>query len=310
MENNFIVGPAPHKTSTMSTNVLLIGMLVALLPSAISGVISFGINALYLILVSVASAYLFELLYKLSTKNKIDWFDFSSIVTGLMTALILPVQAPIYLPIIANFLAIVIFKQCFGGLGRNFINPAAGARMVLTFICSGLVLAWFTGGKMDINAMSPLGYFINGDYSSITLRSLFFGTAPGAIGTASIFCALVSGIVLMIFKVTDYIIPVGSILAFIVTVWVGKGAIAIVPYLFSGSFLFVAMFMAVDPSSSPRNVYAKFLYSALFGLFAGLFRINFIMGESSVFIALVMANLLTPVLDKIFVTRPLGLRRG
>ena len=310
MNKKLLVGPAPHRTSSYTTNSMMYAMLIALIPTAISGVINFGVKALILILISVGSAYLFEIIFKVFNKNKINWVDLSSVVTGLMTALILPVNIPVYLPIIANFIAIIIFKLSFGGLGRNIINPAAGARMVLTFIFSGLVLAWFVGGKMDANTMSPLNYYMFGDYSSITLRSLFFGTAPGAIGTVSIFCVLIAGILLMVFKITDFAMPVGSIIAFTITVWLGKGAVAIIPYLFSGSFLFVTLFMLVDPTTSPRNLYAKLVYAVLFGLFAALFRVYFIMGESSVFIALVMVNLLSPILDKIFVPRPLGIRRA
>lgn len=309
--SKFLVGPAPHRTSSFTSNSLMYVMLIALFPTAVSGVIHFGMKALFLMLISVGSSYVFEILFKLANRDKIYWFDFSSMVSGFITALILPVSVPYYIPIIASFISIVIFKLFFGGLGKNFINPAAGARVVLTFMFSGLVLSWFTGtgGKMDANVLSPLSYYMQGDYASIALRSLFFGSAPGAIGTASIFCIAIAGILLMIFKVTDFVMPVGALISFIATVWIGKGPVAIIPYLFTGSFLFVAMFMLVDPVTSPRNIYAKCIYALLFGLFAGLFRIYFVLGESSVFLALVLVNLLTPLLDMVFVPRPLGVRR-
>ena len=96
-----------------------------------------------------------------------------------------------------------------------------------------------------------LAYFAKGDFSAITIRSLFFGNVAGAIGTVSIICILVAGIILMAFKITDYIIPVGSIITFIAVIWAMLGATAILPYLFSGSFLFVTMFMLPEPTTSP-----------------------------------------------------------
>ena len=202
-----------------------------------------------------------------------------------------------------------MFKGLFGGIGKNVLNPAATARVILSFIFSGLTLTLFTGIALKGDVASPLYYFSNGDYSAITIRSLFFGTAPGAIGTASIFCILVCGIALMCYKVTDYVIPLGAFVAFTLTAWIGQGAIAIVPYLFSGSFMFVAMFMLTDPTSSPNTLWGKLCYGLIFGLTSGLFRVYFVLGETGVFVALLIANIIAPLLDKIFAPIPLGIRR-
>lgn len=309
MNDRLVVAPAPHITKYHTTNILMFAMLVALLPTAISGVINFGFKALFIILISMASCYVFDVLFKYLKNRKLDWLDFSPLVTGFITALILPVNVPYYYPIIASFIAIVIFKGCFGGVGRNLFNPSAAARVVLGLIFTGLSLDLFVGSLALPNTMSPLSYFMLGDYQTITIRSLFFGTAPGAIGTVSIICILISGALLMAFQIVDFIIPICSLIGFIAMSWIFKGAVSIVPFLFSGSFLFATMFMITDPTSSPNTSWGKLFYGLIFGVLAGLIRVTFVAGETGVFVAVLIANLLSPLLDKIFAPHPIGVRR-
>lgn len=310
MNNKLLVSPAPHITKNYSTNVMMFAMLVALVPTTISGVITFGMRALYMIIISVVSAYIIEFLFRAISYKKVVFFDLSSLITGLVMALIMPVKAPLYFPVIGNIIALVIFKGFFGGLGKNIFNPAAAGRVILGLLFSALTLTMFTGTGLGENVASPLSYFMIEDYSSITIRSMFFGTASGAIGTVSIICILISGMFLMCFSITDYFIPVASIVTYVITVWLLKGPIAIVPYLFTGSFMFATMFMITDPTSSPTTTGGKFVYGLLFGVIAGLFRCFFVLGETSVFVAILCVNLLASLLDKIFAPRPLGVRRG
>lgn len=309
MNRKLYVSPAPHVTRGYSTTMLMFAMIIALTPTAVLGVINFGMKALWIILISVGSSYVFELLFKLMSGRRFYIDDISSIVTGYMTALVLPVSVPYWMPVVAAFIATVIFKCFFGGVGRNLFNPTAAARVLLAFVFTGLSMSMFTGTALGANVTSPLAYFMQGDFSSITLRSLFFGTTTGAIGTACILCIVVTGVLLMCFRITDYIIPIASIIAFVAITWGMGGAIAILPFLFSGSFLFAAFFMAPDPTTSPLTIWGKLLYGLIFGLLAGLFRCRFVLGETSVFVALLIVNILSPMLDKIFAPRPLGRRR-
>lgn len=309
MENKLLITPAPHITKHFSTNALMYSIMIALLPTAISGVVVFGVKSLFIMLISIGCSYVFDVLFKFLKNKKWDLFEFSSVVTGLMIALIFPVTVPLYFPVIAAFIAIVLFKGLFGGVGKNIFNPAGTARVILGLIFSGLTLSMFQGIALEGEVSSPLYYFMVGDFSSITIRSLFFGTAPAAIGTASIFCILVTGIMLMVYKVIDWIIPVSAIASFVVISLFGYGAISIIPFLFTGSFLFVSMFMLTDPTSSPNTFWGKFFYGLIFGLVSGLFRVNFILGETSVFVALLVANLFAPLLDKIFTPIPIGIKR-
>ena len=111
----------------------------------------------------------------------------------------------------------------------------------------------------------------------------------------------------MIYKVTDWVIPLTSLVGFTVITFIFKDAIAIVPYLFTGSFMFVTMFMLTDPTTSPNTMWGKLFYGLIFGLMAGIFRVNNVLGETGVFVALLTANLFTPLLDKIFAPRPIGI---
>lgn len=308
MKNKLIVAPSPHISKQLSTNLMMLAVLVGLVPTAISGVVNFGWKVLLTLAIAVVTAYLAEMLFIYLKDRRWEYADLSSLVTGTMVAMILPASAPWYYPLIGSVLAVVLFKGFFGGLGKNLFNPAAAARVVLGLVFAGLSLDLFNGIG-PLSCASPLAYFMNGDYSAVTLRSLFLGSAPGAIGTTSIVCVGVAGILLMAFSVVDFIVPLCSLVTFIATVWIGRGAISIVPFLFTGSFVFVAMFMAPDPATSPYTVWGRLVYGLLFGLFAGLMRVFFVLGETGVFVALLAVNLLTPLLDKIFAPRPIGLKR-
>lgn len=307
-KEKLFVSPAPHFTNKINTVMMMLAMLIAMVPCAVMGIINFGTKALWLILISVASSFVFDVLFGLLVRKKVFLNDFSSLVTGLMVALVLPVTVPYWLPVVASFLAIVIFKGCFGGLGRNIFNPTASARVILGFLMAGLSLSLFKGTAGN-SVLSPLEYYLVNDYSSVPIRSLFFGTAPGAIGTVCSIAIIISGVCLMSFRITDYVMPCCALISFVVTVWIGDGAIAILPFMFSGSFLFVTMFMLPDPTTSPCSIWGRFIYGLLFGLFAGLFRVTDVLGETSVFVAILMVNLLSPLLDKIFAPRPLCARR-
>lgn len=308
MENKLVVDPSPHISKWYSTFAIMIAMIMALLPTAISAVINFGMRSLYLILISVGTCYVLDIIMTYVREKKFFWYDISGAVTGFILALILPVNAPLYYPVIGAVIAVVIFKGCFGGIGRNIFNPSAAARVVLGLIFSGLTLDLFSGGALG-SAQSPLAYYMLGNYSSITLRSLFMGSAPGAIGTASIFCVLIGGVCLLCFGIIDYVIPLTSVLTFVITIWAGVGVKAIIPYLFSGSFLFATFFMVTDPTTNPNTIWGKFFYGLLFGVVAGLFRVGFVLGETGVFVAVLIVNLFAAMLDKIFAPRPLGVRR-
>ena len=308
MNKKLFVSPAPQITSSYSTLFLMVAMISSFVPICVFSAFNYGTRIVYHVLIGVGTSFLLDRVLSYAKDKEIDWLDISSVVTGFICALTLPVNAPLWMPALGSVIAIFIFKFCFGGLARNIFNPAAASRVVLSSIFSGLNLTLFTGSVLGENVASPLYYFAQGDYSSVTIRSMFFGSAPGAMGTTAIICILVCGIILMIFRCTDFIVVLSSIISFVAITWVGSGAIAIIPFLFTGSFLFATLFMITDPVTSPYTVWGRFIYGLLFGVIAGMFRITNVLGETSVFVAVLMVNLLSPLLDKVFKPRPLGIK--
>ena len=308
MNKKLYVSPAPQITSERST--LLISFAVIFSFSALTAfaVTNFGMKALYMVLIGVGTSFVLDRMLSFIKDETLDWLDLSSVITGFVCTFLLPVSVPLWMPALGSAIAIFMFKFCFGGLSRNIFNPAAASRVILSAMFSGLNLTLFTGVSLGENVASPLFYFSQGDFASITLRSMFFGSAPGAIGTTAILCILICAVILMVGRFTDFMITLSSIVTFVAVTWVGSGAIAIVPFLFTGSFLFASVFMIVDPVTSPYTIWGRLIYGLMFGAIAGVFRVANLLGETSVFIAVLIMNLLAPLLDKIFRPRPLGIK--
>ena len=185
MNKKLFVAPAPQITSRYTTLVMMVAMILAFIPTSVFAVVHYGTEAVLHILIGILTAYVLDRVLCFFKDKKVDWFDISAVVTGFMVALLLPVSAPFWMPALGSAIAIFVFKFCFGGLSRNIFNPAAAARVILASMFSGLNLSLFTGTAMGENVASPLYYFANGDYASVTVRSLFFGNVPGAIGTTA-----------------------------------------------------------------------------------------------------------------------------
>lgn len=304
----FLVTENPHITKNYHTSLLMGMVMLAMLPAVVAGVINFGARALLVLVISVASFYLFEILANYLVYKHVDFTDISSILSGLMLGMTLPVDVPLYYPVIGSLFAVLFIKLLFGGTGKNLFNPAASARAFLGVVFAGFSLTLFSLVKDGSVMVSPITYFANGDYSAYTLTSMFLGSVPGGIGTTSIIAILVGGLGLIVSDVIDYKIPLFSAIGFAVIAIIFKGAISILPLMMTGSFIFVSVFMATDYVTSPSTEWGAVIYALLFGVLAALFRIFGILGESGVFIALLVANSLAPLLDKIFQPRPVGWR--
>ena len=304
----FLVTENPHITKNYHTSLLMGMVMLAMLPAVVAGVINFGARALLVLTISVVSFYLFEILANYLVYKHVDFTDISSILSGLMLGMTLPVDVPLYYPVIGSLFAVLFIKLLFGGTGKNLFNPAASARAFLGVVFAGFSLTLFSLVKDGSVMVSPITYFANGDYSAYTLTSMFLGSVPGGIGTTSIIAILVGGLGLIVSDVIDYKIPLFSAIGFAVIAIIFKGAISILPLMMTGSFIFVSMFMATDYITSPSTEWGTVIYALLFGVLAALFRIFGILGESGVFIALLVANSLAPLLDKMFQPRPVGWR--
>lgn len=282
-------------------------VIIALLPATVFGVINFGIRALVLILVCiatcVASEWIFEkLIHKKSTIN-----DFSAVVTGLLLALNLPHTLPIWQAVLGSVFAIVIVKMMFGGLGQNFMNPALGARCFLLVSFAGTMTSFTYDG---VTGATPLALLKNGE--SVDTMKMLLGTTAGTIGETSVIAILLGAVILIMLGVIDLKIPASYILSFAVFILLFGGHGFDVNYLTAhlcgGGLMLGAFFMATDYVTSPITPMGKIVFGILLGVLTGLFRI-FGANAEGVSFAIILSNLLVPIIEKFTIPRAFGQKK-
>ena len=172
MNENLHISSGPHVRSGWTTRKIMFTVVLALLPATVVGVIVNGWNALFIILASIGSAVLSEALFDLVCRKPKTWLDGSAVVTGLMLALTLSADTPIYIPIIGSAFAIIVVKCAFGGLGKNFVNPALAARCFLLISFSNSMTKFTVDG---VSAATPIAEL--GAGKAVNITSMFLGTA-------------------------------------------------------------------------------------------------------------------------------------
>ncbi|MBQ2230321.1 MAG: RnfABCDGE type electron transport complex subunit D, partial [Oscillospiraceae bacterium] len=184
------ISPAPHTRDKWTTRFIMGVVALALLPTAVIGVIVNGLHALYIILASVLTAVATEFLFDKVCHKPNTFLDGSAVVTGLMLALTLSPSAPLYIPILGSVFAILVVKCFFGGLGKNFVNPALAARCFL-LISFGRTMTLF---QVDgVTTATPMSDLMAG--RAVNVTEMFLGTANGVIGGSAL-ALLVGGLVL------------------------------------------------------------------------------------------------------------------
>ena len=289
----FQVSPAPHKVSGQTANDMYFIMSIALISCLTMGFIHYGANALLILAATLLTAVACEMLFNLIKTRKFDYPHLSSIVTGLMLACIVPVNMPWYLGIVAAVIAIGS-KYLFGGIGNNLFNPAALGRSIVGCMSLGMSFEFFGENKTVLNAI------LTDDKASLELSKMFFGDVPGAIGTTCVLFILFAVVALVILGVIRWESIVFALLSFCGMIWILMGFENILPMLLSGSFLFVVVFMLGDPTSSPYTFSGRCVYAIVFGVTASLMMRFNIFGETAVFFALLIANMIAPMTDRAF----------
>ena len=214
------VTSSPHIRRPRTIASIMLDVIIALLPAGVMGVYYFGYRAALLIVVSVASSVAWEALIRRAMKKPVTIHDLSAVVTGILLAYNLPVTIPLWAPVIATGIAIVIIKQLFGGLGQNFMNPALAARAVLLASWTSLMssAAFATDA---VTSATPLV----AQYGEYSLTQLFLGDVPGCIGETCKLALLLGGIYLMARRVISWRIPLTMIATVFVCFWVASGHI-------------------------------------------------------------------------------------
>ena len=301
------VSSNPHIRSKDTTAHIMQYVVIALLPATAFGVYNFGLHALLVILTTVAATVLTEYLYDKCMKKKNSISDFSAVVTGLLLALNLPPQAPLWLGIIGGIFAIIVVKMLFGGLGQNFMNPALGARCFLLVSFAGTMTSFTYDG---VTGATPLALLKSGE--SVDTMKMFLGTTAGTIGETSVIAILVGAIFLIFMGVIDLKIPASYIISFAVFILIfgghGFDMNYLVAHLCGGGLMLGAFFMATDYVTSPITPAGKIVFGILLGILTGLFRI-FGANAEGVSFAIILGNLLVPIIEKFTIPRAFGQKK-
>lgn len=316
--NNLMVSSTPHIRSNETIQSVMRDVVIALLPAAIMGIVLFGLKAAILIITSVVSCVIFEALFQKLAKKPVTITDFSAVITGLLLAMNMPASAAnhIYVPIVGAFVAIVIVKQCFGGLGQNFMNPALAARAFLLAsyptTMSGSAFEATNYGVLGIvdatSAATPLSQISEGYATAVTgtdYINALVGNIGGCIGETCAIALILGGLYLIARKVISWRIPVTYILTvFVCTIIFSalSGQVRFPAYeLLSGGLMLGAFFMATDYASSPMTAKGQIIMGIGCGFITSIIRI-FGGYPEGVSYSILLMNLCVPLIDRY--TRP------
>ena len=305
MGNKLIVTAAPHITGPDSTQKIMQRVCLALCPTLVAAVIIFGINALILTLVTVAACVFFEWGYCKLVHREVPVGDFSAVVTGMLLAFNLPSTLPWWMAVVGAFIAIVIVKQLFGGLGYNFANPAIVGRIALAMGFAGRMTSFgYPRGVDAATAATPLAHIADfgpGDYVTLLL-----GNHGGVLGETCAITLLAGGIYLIATKVISPIIPV-TYLGTVAVLSLAAGQDPIVQLL-SGGLILGAFFMATDYVTSPTTQKGKLIFGLGLGVITCAIRFLGTMAEGVSFSILLM-NLVVPYIEVLTRQDKLGIAK-
>ena len=296
------------------TKKTMLCVIIALMPALIMAVYNFGARAFILTLVCVAASVLFEFLFEKITKRENTVSDLSAIVTGLLLAYNLPPTFPYWMAIIGCFVAIVIVKQLFGGIGQNFANPAITARIVLLVSFSTDMAVWakpqerFLSAADAVTGATPLTQFAEGSTDSLPSNmEMFIGTIGGSLGEISAAALLIGAVILLVTRVISPAIPV----AYIGTVFVFTWALGLDPvfHILAGGVMLGAIFLATDPTTSPKTTVGKIIFGIGCGLLTVVIRVYGTYPEGVSF-AILLMNILTPHIDSLTMRKPKAEKGG
>lgn len=284
MSDNIIhLSSSPHFTEGLTTQKIMLAVIIALLPECIAGVIFFGLPALITILVSVASCVFFEWVFQKVTKQKIVISNLSAVVTGIMMALVCPPSVPFWMIIIGAAVAMIIAKGLFGGIGSNVFNPALTGRAVL-FISFPAVMGakWLEPFTPDaVSSATVLSQLKSGVVDTVDYLQFFLGNRAGCIGETSILLICLSFLFLLATHIIDWRAPAGMVGTVIVCSFIsgliGTGSLAgagneILVNLLTGGLAFGACFMITDYATAPVTKPGRLVFGAGAGLITFLIR--------------------------------------
>ena len=304
--NKLVVSSSPHIRTQVTTDKIMLDVIIALVPASIAAIVFFGWTALLNIVICVGTCVLSEYLFNRIIKKEQTISDLSAVVTGLLLALNLSTNANVWHCIVGSVFAIVVVKCLFGGIGCNFANPAISARILLMLSFASVGGGVATNFQDDaVAGATPLDIINNGAEGELPgLLDMFLGNRGGAIGETCAIALLLGGVYLVARKVINWHTPgifIGTV--FVISL-IAKGSFELALYeVLGGGLLLGAIFMATDYSTTPINKYGKMVFALGCGLITCLIRFLGAYSEGVSF-AILLMNILSPYIEKLCATKP------
>ena len=298
--NKLIVSSSPHIKTSHDTPRVMLDVIIALLPTFIAGAFIYGIRALLVVATCVLTCVVSEFVFNLILKKEQSVFDLSAIVTGLILSLTLRADVPVWQCIIGSIFAIIVVKCLFGGLGANFANPAATARVFMLICFSGKI----AGGALplitsnpDLVAGATPRPVISAGGELPSLLDMFLGFKGGAIGEVSILAILIGFIYLVIRKVIHFETPLIMVATvFLLSLVIDGSATTALYHVLAGGLVFGAVFMATDYVTTPMTRTGKMIFAFGCGLVSYLVR-KYGTYPEGVSFAILFMNILSPYIE-------------
>ena len=298
--NKLIVSSSPHIKTKQDTPRIMLDVIIALLPALVAGVVIYGIRALLVVVTCVLTSVVSEFLFNIIVKKEQTIFDLSAIITGLILGLSLHANAPVWQCVVGSVFAIIVIKCLFGGLGANFANPAATARVFL-LVCfsntlSGGALPLYSSNPDLVAGATPLDVMVKGGELP-SIMDMFLGFRGGSIGEACILALVLGFIYLAARKVVNFETPLIMVATVFVLSLIVTGDVNTALYhVLGGGLVFGAVFMATDYVTTPITRTGKMIFAFGAGLLTFLIRTygNYPEGVS---FAILFMNILSPYIE-------------
>ncbi len=309
--NKLIVSSSPHIKTNTDTPRIMLDVIIALIPALLAGTLIYGFRSLLVVAVCVITSVASEFIFNLITKREQTVLDLSAIITGLILGLSLHAAAPIWQCVVGSVFATIVVKCLFGGLGANFANPAATARVFLLICFSNTLAGGLPNGvdaKIDaVTSATPLEQ-IGVSQKVIPLMDMFLGERAGAIGEACILALLIGFLYLVIRGVVNFEVPVIMVgTVFILYLVTGSSLNEALLQIMAGGLVFAAVFMATDYVTTPITRVGKMIFAFGAGLLTFLIRVYGNYPEGASF-AILFMNILSPYIENWTKPRALGKR--
>ncbi len=300
------LSPSPHIQGKKTVSGIMLDVIIALLPAAIASVLIFGYRSALVIGVCVISAVLSEFLFQKIIKTKVLVGDLSACVTGLLLALNLPVSIPLWQAVLGSVFAIVVVKGLFGGIGKNFANPAITARIMMLIAFTGAMTAYTAPLSPDLTSTAtPLETLKAVGTELPSLKDMLLGLRGGSLGETCALALLLGGIYLIARGIISWTTPVCYIgTVFILSLIYGGMDFALYQVL-AGGLILGAFFMATDYSTTPTRPWGKVIFGVGCGIITAAIRFYGSYPEGVSFSILLM-NIITPYIDRWTRPMPIG----